>query len=84
MLRSASRYKALDETGVFGYCCRHEFPHQFGRTILYSILLFWFNIYILVFVYSFLTKMALILVLVLVNQKCRLQFLFSFSEVTNF
>ena len=29
MLRSASRYKALDETGIFGYCCRHEFPHKF-------------------------------------------------------
>ncbi len=29
MLRSAKRYKALDETGVFGYCCRHEFPQKF-------------------------------------------------------
>lgn len=29
MLRSASRYKALDETAVFGYCCRHEFPGEF-------------------------------------------------------
>ena len=26
---SARRYKALDETGVFGYCCRHEFPNKF-------------------------------------------------------
>ena len=29
MIRSASRYKALDETAVFGYCCRHEFPGKF-------------------------------------------------------
>ena len=29
MLRSASRYKALDETAVFGYACRHEFPGGF-------------------------------------------------------
>lgn len=29
MLRSANRYRALDETAVFGYCCRHEFPGQF-------------------------------------------------------
>ena len=30
MLRSA---KALDETGVFGYCCRHEFPGKFGLVL---------------------------------------------------
>jgi hypothetical protein len=29
MLRSASRYKALDETAVLGYACRHEFPGGF-------------------------------------------------------
>ena len=29
VLRSASRYKALDETAVFGYSCRHEFPGKF-------------------------------------------------------
>lgn len=29
MLRSATRYKALDETAVFGYACRHEFPGKF-------------------------------------------------------
>ena len=29
MLRSAKRYHALDETAVFGYCCRHEFPGKF-------------------------------------------------------
>ena len=29
MLRSATRYKALDETAVFGYACRHEFPGTF-------------------------------------------------------
>lgn len=29
MLRSANRYRALDETAVFGYCCRHEFPGEF-------------------------------------------------------
>lgn len=29
MLRSANRYKALEETAVFGYCCRHEFPGEF-------------------------------------------------------
>lgn len=28
-LRSANRYRALDETAVFGYCCRHEFPGEF-------------------------------------------------------
>ena len=28
-LRSANRYKALDETAVFGYTCRHEFPGRF-------------------------------------------------------
>ena len=28
-MRSASRYKRLDETAVFGYCCRHEFPGKF-------------------------------------------------------
>ena len=28
-MRSASRYKSLDETAVFGYCCRHEFPGKF-------------------------------------------------------
>ena len=28
-IRSARRYKALDETAVFGYCCRHEFPGKF-------------------------------------------------------
>ena len=25
-LRSASWYHALDETGIFGCACRHEFP----------------------------------------------------------
>ena len=29
MIRSANRYKALDETAVFGFCCRHEFPGRF-------------------------------------------------------
>ena len=29
MLRSANRYRALDETAVFGYCCRHEFPGKY-------------------------------------------------------
>jgi hypothetical protein len=29
MLRSSSRYKALDETGLFGSACRHEFPAKF-------------------------------------------------------
>ncbi len=24
-----SRYKALDETALFGCACRHEFPHKF-------------------------------------------------------
>lgn len=44
-LRSAIRYKALDETAVFGYCCRHEFPKAFinlkhgERLILYVIIL---------------------------------------------
>lgn len=28
-LRSANRYTALDETAVFGCCCRHEFPGIF-------------------------------------------------------
>ena len=28
-LRSAVRYKALDETVMFGYACRHEFPQAF-------------------------------------------------------
>ena len=29
MLRSSNRYKALDETGVFGSACRHESPKLF-------------------------------------------------------
>ena len=29
VLRSANRYTALDETAVFGFCCRHEFPGMF-------------------------------------------------------
>jgi hypothetical protein len=29
IMRSAVRYKSLDETAVFGYMCRHEFPGQF-------------------------------------------------------
>ncbi len=29
MIRSANRYKALDETAVFGAACRHEFPLLF-------------------------------------------------------
>lgn len=28
VLRSKSRYKALDETGVVGVVCRHEFPFK--------------------------------------------------------
>ena len=28
-LRSASKFKALDETAIFGYCCRHDFPGWF-------------------------------------------------------
>lgn len=28
-LRSSTRYKALDETAVFGCACRHEFPLMF-------------------------------------------------------
>ena len=28
LLRSKSRYKALDETGVIGISCRHEFPYR--------------------------------------------------------
>ena len=27
MLRSATRYSALDETALFGSACRHEFPY---------------------------------------------------------
>ncbi len=27
-LRSKSRYRSLDETGVIGIVCRHEFPHK--------------------------------------------------------
>ena len=29
VLRSASRYHALDETDIFGCACRHEFPRMF-------------------------------------------------------
>lgn len=29
MLRSATRFSALDETAVFGSACRHEFPVAF-------------------------------------------------------
>lgn len=29
VLRSANRYKALDETALFGCACRHEFPLMF-------------------------------------------------------
>ena len=29
VLRSSTRYKALDETAVFGCACRHEFPLMF-------------------------------------------------------
>lgn len=29
MLRSANRFAALDETGVLGCACRHEFPITF-------------------------------------------------------
>lgn len=29
VLRSRSRFKALDETGVIGLACRHEFPYRF-------------------------------------------------------
>lgn len=28
-LRSKSRFKALDETAIFGRACRHEFPKHF-------------------------------------------------------
>ena len=28
LLRSKARYKALDETGVVGKVCRHEFPYR--------------------------------------------------------
>jgi hypothetical protein len=28
-LRSANKFKALDETALFGYCCRHDFPGRF-------------------------------------------------------
>lgn len=28
-LRSSQRYKALDETAIFGTACRHEFPYRF-------------------------------------------------------
>ncbi len=43
MIRSAHRYKALDETAVFGYCCRHEFPGEFinlkhGERLVYYLL----------------------------------------------
>ena len=33
MLLSARSYRALDETGIFGYCCWHEFPHRFLNLI---------------------------------------------------
>ncbi|XP_028417867.1 uncharacterized protein LOC114542545 [Dendronephthya gigantea] len=41
-LRSKSKFKALDETGVFGRACRHGFPKQFinlkhGERIAYSV-----------------------------------------------
>ena len=29
VLRSSNRYKALDETAVFGCACRHAFPLMF-------------------------------------------------------
>ena len=29
MLRSSTRYRALEETAVFGSACRHEFPALF-------------------------------------------------------
>jgi hypothetical protein len=42
MLRSSQRYKALDETAVFGTACRHEFPHRFinlkhGERLCYGV-----------------------------------------------
>jgi len=41
-LRSANRFHALDETGVFGYACRHEFPKLFvnlkhGERLSYAV-----------------------------------------------
>ena len=30
-VRSANRFKALDETAVFGCACRHEFPLLFNN-----------------------------------------------------
>ena len=49
-LISAIRYKALDETAVFGYCCRHEFPKAFinlkhGERLIYMLLFFDINIF---------------------------------------
>ena len=49
MIRSASRYKALDETALFGCVCRHEFPIRFfnlkhgERYLLHLLLLFRFE-----------------------------------------
>jgi hypothetical protein len=42
IMRSAVRYKSLDETAVFGYMCRHEFPGQFlnlkhGERLAYGV-----------------------------------------------
>ena len=42
LLRSKTRYKALDETGVIGLVCRHEFPYRLynlhhGERLVYII-----------------------------------------------
>ena len=42
LLRSKTRYKALDETGVIGLVCRHEFPYRLynlhhGERLMYII-----------------------------------------------
>jgi hypothetical protein len=42
MLRSSTRYKALEETAVFGSACRREFPALFlnlkhGERLAYSV-----------------------------------------------
>ena len=45
MLRSATRFRALDETALFGSACRHEFPAVFlnlkheERYIIITVLL---------------------------------------------
>ena len=58
VLRSFNRFKALDETALFGCGCRHEFPLMFVNLKLGERSFFQFVFILLLLIYNFVFVLA--------------------------